>query len=488
MGDSVTYSGITDWRNFKLSRLSILLISLGTTIYFLYGQLLLPLWTLSLLPIGVVLGIYSIKRATVALFILLLTATLIELKPEHGTFTTYVALAGIVISALLFSGLLKRLFSLGNYSVNSREYALFVLYFIWTFVIGINNLFGIITFDNWYREILVICPLLIIPPLFLFIDLNKKSERYFFYGTMLLIWLICFLSSIIHVRSSFLASTYLYEVSYAPINIVAAPFMAFVFFHLFLLEKKGTVAIYYVAGLIISFIAIFLTHNRTMWVLAPLGLFLAFFFIPTEERKRGYKLFAFLSLSLLVVLGTIYISLPFERILIQAYVKYFLTTGNLGSDASLMGRYIEWRYVFLAIKQSPVIGYGIGNIYHSYNWFGGWFQDQGYTHNGYLGALLKGGIVGFIMLFSAYCGFIWKGIKLLRNKLLSSVERAFIRAGITALLLLLIAMNTLNIFAHRDILLYVGVVWGYFIYIGYNAPNISRISATHEVLTDQKTS
>ena len=248
--------------------------------------------------------------------------------------------------------------------------------------------------------------------------------------------------------------------------------MTFAFLNLYVVEKKKKNEYYYILGIIISIAAIFLTHNRTMWVATPLGLLLTPFFLPKEHRKRIYHLYLKLFLIFISAIGSVYLSFPLARILIKAYFSYFLTVSNVKTDASLIGRYVEWRYVLLTIRDFPFTGTGFGGTYHAFNWFGGWFYEATYTHNGYLGVLLKGGFIGFILFFLSYFGFIRKGFNLLRNKILTETERAFIRTGITVLLLLLIVTNTLNIFAHRDILLYIGVIWGYFIYVGNNSESL----------------
>ena len=166
-----------------------------------------------------------------------------------------------------------------------------------------------------------------------------------------------------------------------------------------------------------------------------------------------------------MAIGLLYIIFPFVGILVKFFIAYFLTSSKLRTDPSLVGRYIEWRYVVQSIGESPLFGHGVGSDYRLYNWFEGYSFTTSYTHNGYLGTLLKGGAVGFILLFTAYIGFIRKGIILLRTRTLNSSERAFLRAGITVLLLLTVATNTFNIFAHRDVLLYIGIIWGYILYI-----------------------
>jgi O-antigen ligase len=267
------------------------------------------------------------------------------------------------------------------------------------------------------------------------------------------------------VRSSFLAATYLFEVGYQRVNLINGPFMLFVFFHLILLEKSKTKRRYYTLGMVMSVVTIILVHSRTMWIISLIGICLTPFFIKQEERKRAYWLFGKLTLLFIAAVSLLYLLFPFFGIILKFLLAHLLSSSNLRTDPSLVGRYIEWRYVWGTISESPLVGYGSGNIYRLYNWFGGYFLNSAYTHNGYLGVLLKGGLIGFILLYISYIGFIIKGFVLLKTKSLMAIERAFIRAGLSILLLLTLATNTFNMFSHRDVLLYVGIIWGYFLYI-----------------------
>jgi O-antigen ligase len=451
----------------SISVLNACFILAGTCIYFFYGQLLFPIWVLLLPPIAIGIGIISLLSESITFFIFAITAALIQLKPDHGgAFSTADAMAGAAITWVMISVILKKIFSPEQHIVGSKEYFIFMLYFVWIILVGISNLLFFHTpFAGWYRDILLFTPLVLIPPLFSNIDLKKKSDKTIFYGTMLILCIIYFIASVVRVRSSFLTSTYLFEVSYGALNIIIGPCMTFVFFNLLLTEKKGKERYFFFIGIIISMLIIFLTHNRTMWVLTPVGIVFTLFFIRKEEWKKFYKLVLYLLSFFVSLVGILYLAFPFVRTLVRFFLSYILTSSNFRTDISLLGRYIEWRYVIESIKDSPIVGHGIGNGYRLYNWFGGYFISSSYTHNAYLGALLKGGIVGFILLFAAYIGFIWKGIRLLNTRVLSGVERGLIRAGISTLLILLIADGTFNMFGHRDVMLYVGITWGYFIYI-----------------------
>lgn len=455
-----------DGRKLTISPWKFVLILIGVSVYFIFGQFFFPLWILPLPPIAIFIGIYLIKRESVSLSIFILTVTLIQLKSEHSGFSIFDALAGMVVVGILAFLFVKKIFFANKYSLESNEYNLFFLSLIWIIVIGISNLiFSDTKFESWFRDSLVFSPLIVIPWMFLSLDLNKRRDSLLVYGVMLLIWIICIFVSIVNLRSSLLVSTYLFEITYHGANLISGPFMIFVFFHLLISEEKKKKKYFLFLGLLISIASMLLVKNRTIWILTITGICLTPFFLQKQYRKNSYKVFALLFIIFIFAITILYFRFPFFRIFLKFFISYLQSSSNLRTDPSLVGRYIEWRYAWEAIRQSPLVGYGVGSTYHTYNWFLGYFINAGYTHNGYLGTLLKGGIIGFILLFLAYIGFIRKGIVLLRIQLLGQKERAFIRAGITILLLLLIATTTFNMFAHRDVLLYVGLIWGYFLYI-----------------------
>jgi hypothetical protein len=452
-----------------LGRLAIAALMAGIAIYYAIGTFMLPFWILPLLPIAFFGGYYITRHASAAILVLTLTLTLVQLKPEKGVFSIYDAVAGSVICLLLIGIICKRIMSYEQYAINSKEYLLFVVYFLCIAILGSTNLiFSELLFVPWFKEVLLLSPLLIIPSLFLQMDLTRKRDKYIFYGTMITLAILCFVVSVVKVRSSFLAANYLFEASYGGVNLINGPCMLFLFFQLFLSET-GKKKYLYVFGVVISIATIALAHNRTMIVLAPIILVASVAFLPRNDRKKGIKLLFGIGLAFLIVVGALYLSQPFVRLVIDYFFLHVLSSSKLSSDASLIGRYVEWRHIWQAIERSPVIGYGVGGTYHTYNWFGGFSLDMSYTHNGYLGILHKGGIIGFLMLALAYGGFIRKGIMLLRKKLLTGLERAIVRAGLSALILLVFATNTFNMFAHRDVLMYVGLIWGYFLYIERHA-------------------
>jgi O-antigen ligase len=467
-GNSATYRLYPEAGGSKLSPLALILLLVAVGVYFICGQLFLPVPVLVLCvaPIVLFAAFYLVKAESTVLALLVLTLTLIQLKSAHGEFTVYDALVGAFLVGTLFVLFIRRLSVPEKYTIGSTYYILFILYVVWISAVGIANLlFAKTTIEWWLRDLLLLSPLLIVPALFLSMDLTSKRDRRIFFGAMVFNWILCFFISVVRLRASFLEVTYLFEVSYSLINGLNGPFMLIVFFNLFLVEKQKKRARYYLAGIIISIVAVVLVHNRTFWIVTPIGLLLSVLTSEKAERRKAYRLFFRLTFFFLLLGGILYLAFPILQIMLKLFIAFFLSSSNVRTDASLIGRYIEWRHIWSAIQDSPIIGYGVGSTYHTYNWFGGYFYDSGYTHNGYLGVLQRGGIIGFILLFSAYLGFIKKGWGLMRSKLLTSIDRALLRSGVAILVLLLLAMNTANLFSHRDILMYIGLIWGYILYL-----------------------
>jgi O-antigen ligase len=137
----------------------------------------------------------------------------------------------------------------------------------------------------------------------------------------------------------------------------------------------------------------------------------------------------------------------------------FVGGTQVNTDASLLNRFVEWRYVIDAIKDSPITGYGLGSKYHSYNWLTGFAIDYEYTHNGYLAVVLKAGIVGAILLAIPALGYFLRAIRLFSGTLLTSTERAYLRAGIVVMVFIAISGITANTLFQRELSLYIALFW-----------------------------
>ncbi len=237
--------------------------------------------------------------------------------------------------------------------------------------------------------------------------------------------------------------------------------MFFIFFSFILYETRTKKLLLYLGSLIITIAGILLTFNRTTWLAVPACSLIIVALASKQERKKALKIsFTFIVVLILavIVINQYY---PIVSILLKYLYKQFTTSSNLQTDPSLFNRYIEWAHVWKTLILQPITGYGAGGVFHNYNWLLGKFLDQGYIHNGFLGMLFKGGIVGFILVMFAFIGFFLRSCVLAVSKVLQPRERIMARAAAAYLILIAVNMLTQNIFSHREILQYLGVCWGY---------------------------
>ena len=77
--------------------------------------------------------------------------------------------------------------------------------------------------------------------------------------------------------------------------------------------------------------------------------------------------------------------------------------------------------------------------------------------------LLALGLVGTLLFATAYAGFIRLGWTLARSAHLDDRERSLVRVGLVVIVYISIMSMTVGLILHREILLYLGVVWGWFL-------------------------
>ncbi|GFE58375.1 O-antigen ligase [Geobacter sp. AOG1] len=157
---------------------------------------------------------------------------------------------------------------------------------------------------------------------------------------------------------------------------------------------------------------VILTYNRTYWVAIILTYSILFIMSNKESKKR-----------LLVLLGILIILTCAIRIMyadntqmqeaIRSITMRFtslFTGGELHKSSSVEARYIENEYALKQVANHPIIGIGLGNDYRPQVFYG---DDEFtyYVHNGFMWILLDTGIIGFLLFFWFYIGFIIRCIR-----------------------------------------------------------------------------
>jgi len=426
------------------------------------GQLLVPIWIIVLCLIAVPIAIIILRNDlyTLIAYIGIIIAVKLRAKQDEVSFIDVIA--GILFTGILFSQFFqKKIFQ--NKQIVSHPLLYWVLGFaVWAFGIGLIHVVqGDTGFLSLYREFLTFSPLLFIP--FLFNGLIEKDIKILL-RFLLLLWLVEEVASVLLIKQSVQSVIFVYETGRANFDVIRSSVSIFLFLIFASVKSQRKYQKYYIIGILISIMGLGLTFNRTGYVLTLLLIPFLIITTPKSQRSSALKVL-FIVVSIVLVIGGIaYFVFPTLHLIIRWSFAKFLTSSNVKADASIYNRYVEWRYVWKQILANPITGMGFAGQFKDYVWIVGYTINSFYTHSGVLGILLKSGIVGLMLISTAYIGFFILGIKLVFPELLSDIEKSFARFGVFVIILITLHSLTLNPLMHREILWYLGLVWAFFIY------------------------
>ncbi|HET9135633.1 MAG TPA: O-antigen ligase family protein [Candidatus Kapabacteria bacterium] len=437
----------------------------GSTVFFLVGQLFLPTWILLCLPIGV-FGFIVVSRDPGRLLLTYLCSIIavgIRMNKEVLKIGPLEAIVGFIMCFAL-AYIWHKKFVNKKDVINHNALYFLIAYTIW---VGISGLLSIVdgrnTISDLFRDFLVFSPLIVLPILYpMASDHDSGLEKKMFCFLILAELAIVTVSGLL-IRNGFLSAAYIYQTGTARYDIMNGAFMIFIFFALLLSEKRTKYQILYTIGTLLGVVSLVLTLDRTSWGAVLLCFPLLTIFAPKEQRQRGLKIIFSILILFILILILIIILKPIIWVWLQFTFSHFLTSANVKTDASLLGRFIEWRYVIKQILMTPITGIGFGANYWIYSWLHGYSFAWSYTHNGFLQLFLKGGVVGFLLMMTVFIKFFRIGVSISKSEKLSVIEQNMIRVGLVSMIFIAIQMLTLGIFIHRELLWYVGIIWGYFI-------------------------
>ncbi len=440
------------------SKRSVFLLFLVTVVCALVATISDTLQYLPLLPITIVSGYLFIRDPRVRFASTLGIIMLLQVF-ETATFLQYIA-AAIFNGGLLLVVIERKLFQ--NRKVSPTTLLLpFSLFLLWGSGVGLLNIIlGGVRFEQWYRELLIWAPLFLMPVYYQDIIERKLNPEQFLKWSLLLLWIAVFLASYMKIRNNLVQAAYLFQIGISRYDTINGAFMMFIFLSLAMLEEKKN-RLLLLGGFLFSVGSLILTFGRTAWFASVMFMPVVMLLGNKGERKNG-RGFVWLLLGCVALFGIVgYIYIPSVKLALNFFWSK-ITSVSLGAgDASMYNRYIEWNGLLHYIKDLPLTGGGFGATFKNYNWLSGITGQAHYTHSGYLGIILKTGIVGFILLFIAVIGYVIKGMKFLRDKRLTPTERAYIRAGIATMFYTAVIAYTGNVFYQREMMMYIAFYWCY---------------------------
>ena len=451
------------WGN-PISMRSVLLLFLATVLCTSVAAFSDTLGYLPILPIALVSGYLFIRDPRVRFSSTLGMIMLLQVF-ETAVFLQYAA-AVIFNGGLLLVIIERKLFQ--DRKVTPSAMLLpFSLFLLWGAGVGfLNVILGGVRFEQWYREVLLWAPLFLMPIYYQDIIERKLNPEQFLKWSLLLLWIAVFLASYLKIRNNLVQAAYLFQIGISRYDTINGAFMMFIFLTLAMLEERKN-RLLLLCGFFFSVGSLILTFGRTAWFASVMFMPVVILLGNKVERKNGWR-FVWLLIVCAVVFGIVgYLYVPTVELALNFFWSK-VTSVSLGAkDASMYNRYIEWNGLVHYVKDLPLTGGGFGATFKNYNWLLGITGQAHYTHSAYLGVVLKAGIVGFILLFISIVGYMIKGIKFLRDKRLTSTERAYIRAGIATMLYTAVIGYTGNVFYQREMMMYIAFYWCYCIGIEY---------------------
>jgi O-antigen ligase len=440
------------------------LIALATTAFFIGGQLMnFPVLILALLPVGAGLMLFLNRSSAVSMYAFLCTSFGLALRPVTMAGTDPIdLLAGAILGMITLGVVIKVLYVAREPVTYSVPQLLGALYLVWGLFTGIGGiLWWNNTWNDWLREFLLQSPLFLIPVLYVRTLRSDSEGEHRFHKFLFGMALVLMLATVIKYGYTVSTSIYAYQIGRASIDVSASiivllTFLAFTLHNVPLIKMRYRILIscFCIATLVLS-------GYRTFWVCAAIGFVLLFLLAPPKQWSRSVRYLVPLTVLLLTVGVTLYYTVPIFKIFVMMTFNRLLSTTELGTDPSLVNRYIETDIIKTYIAASPITGYGFGAKFQLFDWLLGYTYDFGFSHNGYYFVMFKTGIVGFVMIYSAFAWFVVRAYRIARDVTESPRVRALASVAFGYLVIIAIANTTLNTFGERNGMIWVGIFWAY---------------------------
>jgi hypothetical protein len=447
-----------------LSPWILAMIAFGVCVPFIGGLFLnVPVIVFAILPIAISLGLHLARSGKAALYGMIGAALALSFRlvSIRGT-DPFDLLMGAIIGGITLSWGLRHLVierDSVTFSVPQLLAALFLMWGLFTGLGGIlwwNN-----TFNDWAREFLIQCPLLILPLLYArHFEADTQSERQLhrvlFFAAIMMMCASVFKYVVILSRSA-----YAYQIGRLSDEPSAAMLMIFLSVAFALYQVKWVPMFVQIGLGVFSFAILLLSGYRTLWAAAAVGVITLIFLARPEYRRNAIRYLIYLTGALLSIGTYLFLTVKLFRVYVLMTWERILSTTQLATDPSLVNRYIESDALKSAIANSPLVGYGYGSQFQTFDWLLGYSYNTGFSHNGFYFVAFKTGLIGFSLIFTAYIWFMVKAFKITRDLSESFRTRAIASVVFCYLACQLIANSTLNIFGERKVMIWVGLCWGF---------------------------
>jgi O-antigen ligase len=184
--------------------------------------------------------------------------------------------------------------------------------------------------------------------------------------------------------------------------------------------------------------ALLFTFGRTLWLTAGLGLLLVGLSLGLGKLTRiGLAMGA----AALVAFALIALAKPqTAEVMIDRALS--ISEEDSSNRTSLGWRFEENRLAWNRIRQSPLIGIGLGAAYKPMGYQRGWEGEQRITHNAHVYVLLKLGLVGYGLMAWLWFAYWRRSARLLAAPDLAPSDRAWLVASRSLLPMILVTSFT----------------------------------------------
>lgn len=464
-----------------LSPAALFAIGFGVCLLIIGAQLLsIPTIIFAVLPLLVTAGLYFARSASGALHLFIGTSFSLAFRMVAKPGTDIIdLLAGLAMGGVLIIWTVRLLYFERENLTYDPPHLLAALYVAWGLLIGIGGiLWWNNTLNDWVRELLIQCPVFVVPMLYVRLyEPESKGEKQF--QLFIFVAALCIMvASVGRYAVALTQSSYAYQIgriaSEQSPSIVL--FFVCIAFSLYKVPSLSTLSRLLLAAFCVAMLI--LSGYRTLWVAVVIVTVIMFLLTDRVTWSRGLKFLLALG-GILASVGTyLFFTVRIFQIFAMMTYNRVLSTTAVSTDASLVNRYIETAIVEKHVMQSPFVGYGFGATFQTFDWLLGYSYNIGFSHNGFFFVAFKTGIIGFALFFSAYVWFMVKAFRLARDTYETAHTRAIAAVAFCYFCCQLISNLTLNFFGDRNAMIWFGLFWAFIISREIAKKNRSRAAIT----------
>jgi O-antigen ligase len=147
--------------------------------------------------------------------------------------------------------------------------------------------------------------------------------------------------------------------------------------------------------------------------------------------------------------------------MLAGFIQRFSSIAESGSqDISLLSRVYEARGALSDFAFNPIIGHGPGTEFTFWNIINHGTQTSNFIHNGYVSLLFKHGVLGFVLVLTAWIGSVVAGLRAFHARSATGITRAVGLAAAAALIGFLLSSLAAPLFTLDDTTFNVAVLMG----------------------------